>query len=185
MPKERDGCSSLWKVSDHARPQCKFASNQRLTLSTGRFRRDMWKPIAGEVGISWKEAETLYSTMNMRTMIAKAESYAAHQESVEDIKSVLSTDGEWHENRQQQNFGSSQLPAAVGLEEYRSHYFNATMPPQPRTDRLANKFAKPDSTNTTTGVSFGPITDTTPGANLTAEGKRQVSSDASRIALYY
>lgn len=103
--------------------------------------------------------------------------------SFEHPLSVEGTDGEWHEDRKKIIPASADSSNVQNLEDYRSHHFNATMPPQSRNavpaSQVAPKFAVGRApyagvAKSTLAKGTSPSLVAAPVVNLTTEGKRQV-----------
>lgn len=101
----------------------------------------------------------------------------------EDLLSVKSTDGDWHENRKPVKPKSKRtfyvLPP--NFEDFRAHHFEATIPPQIRLPMPISQAAAGDHVRQATKRGMGRVSNAHGGpspssANLTMEGKRQAQA---------
>lgn len=160
-------------------------------FSVTRLKVEVWTPVAAELGISWEEAEALHWALGKDELACRAEKVQSLQDELSgDPNSMKNTDGDWQQNRK---IKFKIRPSANGFpdlkfEDNRRHHLNTTKPPQLRNavaaSQLAPRFAAGKTSyagvaKPTFSKGAYPSLNGAPAANLTSEGKRQVSLTAS------
>ncbi len=146
--------------------------------SLNRLRRDIWSPIAAELGDSWNEVETMSWALGQDEIRRRARAHQllfSENDHSHDLISVKSTDGDWHEDRRPKATSYFQIPIR-NSDDYRVHHFNLTMPPQLKSYKPANPALNANPTKSKrAGASLPSMeVESNPAAKLTIEGKRQV-----------
>lgn len=133
----------------------------------------MWTPIAEELGVSWQSVDTMHWALGKEEMARRAC----------ELKSCLEETGNPEENAEMKPESSDSIPGTQQFEGYRVHHLNATRPqvqlpllvkPKPA-NVTAGQTTLPRTFNGDLDRSASTIMGKNGEANLTVEGKRQVS----------
>ena len=137
-------------------------------------RREIWSPIAKEFGVTWQSVDAMHWALGQKEMTRRAYQLRSYSEQPEKPEDIVETKLE----------SSHNALDAQQSEEYRVHHFNATRPPQvhlpmPVTPHLVEPTSRLATLSKVSNVdlerSVSSSIGKNGGANLTVEGKRQVS----------
>ena len=132
------------------------------------------------MGIPWQEAEALYWTLGQDDIARRAKkSCPSEHNTSEDLLSIRSTDGDWHENRASKISSPLHNSVQPTFENYRTYHFNTTMAPKVQYRKFVNETTAgklPHAATVGSKWVNGEVSSIHPAAvaNLTTEGKRQV-----------
>ena len=143
--------------------------------SVYRRRKAFWVSVGAEIGITPEEAEILLWDIGQDNMEDKIRRLRpAPKDPPKDLMSVESANGDWygvHPSTTEANVDASPVQK---FEDYRTHHFNTTMPPQLHSYKSTGQGFKTSPVRLRSARASLRSLDVNPRANLTTEGKRQV-----------